>query len=39
LEVWRRARTFLDAALMVLGVITGSTIWWFALTTFVGIIS
>lgn len=29
--------TFLDAALMVLGVITGSTIWWFALTTFVGI--
>src|SRR5215467_5176466 len=29
--------TFLDAALMVLGVITGSTIWWFTLTTFVGI--
>jgi len=29
--------TFIDAALMVLGVITGSTIWWFTLTTFVGI--
>jgi threonine/homoserine/homoserine lactone efflux protein len=29
--------TFLDAALTVLGVITGSTIWWFTLTTFVGI--
>ena len=29
--------TFLDAALTVLGVITGSTIWWFMLTTFVGI--
>jgi arginine exporter protein ArgO len=27
----------LDAALTVLGVITGSTIWWFTLTTFVGI--
>jgi threonine/homoserine/homoserine lactone efflux protein len=30
--------TFLDAALTVLGVITGSTIWWFTLTTFVGIL-
>jgi threonine/homoserine/homoserine lactone efflux protein len=29
--------TFLDAALTVLGVITGSTIWWFTLTTLVGI--
>jgi threonine/homoserine/homoserine lactone efflux protein len=29
--------TFIDAALMVLGVLTGSTIWWFMLTTFVGI--
>jgi threonine/homoserine/homoserine lactone efflux protein len=29
--------SFIDAALTVLGVITGSTIWWFTLTTFVGI--
>jgi len=30
--------TFLDAALTVIGVIAGSTIWWFALTTIVGIL-
>jgi threonine/homoserine/homoserine lactone efflux protein len=29
--------TFMDAALTVLGVIAGSTIWWFTLTTIVGI--
>ena len=29
--------TFIDAALTVLGVIAGSTVWWFALTTIVGI--
>jgi len=29
--------TFLDAAITVIGVIAGSTIWWFALTTIVGI--
>ncbi|HXJ00276.1 MAG TPA: LysE family transporter [Micropepsaceae bacterium] len=30
--------TFLDAALTVAGVIAGSTIWWFTLTTVVGIL-
>jgi threonine/homoserine/homoserine lactone efflux protein len=29
--------TFLDAALTVIGVVAGSTIWWFTLTTIVGI--
>jgi threonine/homoserine/homoserine lactone efflux protein len=29
--------TFLDAGITVLGVIAGSTTWWFMLTTFVGI--
>lgn len=29
--------TFLDAAMTVIGVIAGSTVWWFALTTIVGI--
>jgi threonine/homoserine/homoserine lactone efflux protein len=29
--------TFLDAALTVIGVITGSTLWWFTVTTIVGI--
>jgi putative LysE/RhtB family amino acid efflux pump len=29
--------TFLDAAITVAGVIAGSTIWWFTLTTIVGI--
>jgi len=29
--------TFLDAAVTVLGVIAGSTMWWFTLTTVVGI--
>jgi threonine/homoserine/homoserine lactone efflux protein len=29
--------TFLDAALTVLGVIAGSTMWWFTVTTIVGI--
>jgi threonine/homoserine/homoserine lactone efflux protein len=29
--------TFLDAAITVAGVIAGSTMWWFVLTTFVGI--
>ncbi len=29
--------SFLDAAVTVLGVIAGSTTWWFMLTTFVGI--
>jgi threonine/homoserine/homoserine lactone efflux protein len=29
--------TFVDAAIIVLGVIAGSTMWWFTLTTFVGI--
>jgi putative LysE/RhtB family amino acid efflux pump len=29
--------TFVDAALTVIGVIAGSTMWWFALTTIVGI--
>lgn len=29
--------TFFDAAVLVLGVIWGSTLWWFALTTIVGI--
>jgi threonine/homoserine/homoserine lactone efflux protein len=30
--------TFLDAALTVIGVIAGSTVWWFTLTTIVGIL-
>ena len=29
--------TFLDAALTVIGVIAGSTLWWFTVTTIVGI--
>ena len=29
--------TFFDATLTVLGVVAGSTVWWFMLTTFVGI--
>ena len=29
--------TFLDAAITVIGVVAGSTIWWFTLTTIVGI--
>jgi threonine/homoserine/homoserine lactone efflux protein len=29
--------TFLDAALTVIGVVAGSTMWWFTLTTIVGI--
>jgi threonine/homoserine/homoserine lactone efflux protein len=29
--------TFLDAAIIVAGVVAGSTMWWFVLTTFVGI--
>lgn len=29
--------SFVDAAVTVAGVVAGSTIWWFALTTFVGI--
>jgi threonine/homoserine/homoserine lactone efflux protein len=29
--------TYLDAAITVLGVMAGSTAWWFTLTTFVGI--
>ena len=32
-----RHATFVDASMTVLGVIAGSTIWWFALTTIVGI--
>ncbi len=32
-----RQTRFLDAAVTVIGVIAGSTIWWFALTTIVGI--
>ena len=33
----RGSATFLDAALTVLGVVAGSTAWWFMLTTIVGI--
>jgi threonine/homoserine/homoserine lactone efflux protein len=33
-----REATFLDAALTVLGVIAGSTIWWFTVTTIVSIL-
>ena len=32
-----RHASFVDAAITVVGVITGSTIWWFTLTTLVGI--